>query len=56
MVKNSVPEILRSNLSSVILQLLVLKINCLNFDFLDKPPKEVRFQIKLISRYIFFLN
>ncbi|XP_073986737.1 ATP-dependent RNA helicase DHX33 isoform X2 [Rhodnius prolixus] len=41
MVKNSVPEILRSNLSSVILQLLVLKINCLNFDFLDKPPKEL---------------
>ncbi|KAK9509920.1 hypothetical protein O3M35_004807 [Rhynocoris fuscipes] len=41
MSKTSTPEILRSNLSNVILQLLVLKINCATFDFLDKPPKDL---------------
>ena len=38
---NTVPEILRSNLSSVILQLIALGINDLiNFDFMSKPPGE----------------
>lgn len=41
MVKNSVPELLRSNLSSVILQLLALKVNALTFDFLDTPPRDL---------------
>ncbi|XP_024084706.1 putative ATP-dependent RNA helicase DHX33 isoform X2 [Cimex lectularius] len=44
MLPNSVPEILRSNLSSVILQLLALKVNLLKFDFLDKPPTELIFE------------
>lgn len=39
--KNSEPEIQRCNLASVSLQLLTLGINILNFDFMDKPPKEV---------------
>lgn len=39
--KNSQPEIQRCNLASVSLQLLTLGINILNFDFMDKPPKEV---------------
>ncbi|KAK6623572.1 hypothetical protein RUM43_009424 [Polyplax serrata] len=38
--KNSQPEIQRCNLASVSLQLLTLGINILNFDFMDKPPKE----------------
>jgi ATP-dependent RNA helicase DHX33 len=38
---NTVPEILRSNLSSVILQLIALGINDLiNFDFMSKPSSE----------------
>ncbi|CAH1397378.1 unnamed protein product [Nezara viridula] len=41
MVKNTVPELLRSNLSNVVLQLLALKVNALTFDFLDKPPKDL---------------
>ncbi|KAK2146555.1 hypothetical protein LSH36_600g01084 [Paralvinella palmiformis] len=38
---NTLPEIQRCNLSSVILQLLALGIeDVLNFDFMDKPSKE----------------
>lgn len=37
MVAASVPEILRSNIASTVLQLLALGINCQKFDFLDKP-------------------
>ncbi|KAJ6646349.1 ATP-dependent RNA helicase DHX33 [Pseudolycoriella hygida] len=33
----SVPEILRSNITATVLQLLALGINCRKFDFLDKP-------------------
>ncbi|XP_075212516.1 ATP-dependent RNA helicase DHX33 [Lycorma delicatula] len=40
MLKNTIPEIQRCSLSSVVLQLLAININPLNFDFLDKPPKE----------------
>lgn len=40
--KFTVPELLRCNLSSVILNLLHMKINPYVFDFMDKPPKEVR--------------
>jgi hypothetical protein len=41
MLKNSIPEIQRCNLTNVVLQLLALKIDPLTFNFLDKPPKEV---------------
>lgn len=41
MAKTSTPELLRSNLSSVILQLLSLNVNALTFDFIDKPPNDV---------------
>ncbi|MCL4128157.1 UNVERIFIED_CONTAM: hypothetical protein GTU68_036888 [Idotea baltica] len=38
---NTVPEILRANLSSVLLKLLAIGIkDALNFDFIDKPPKK----------------
>ena len=38
---STVPEILRSNLSSVILQLVALGINDVeNFDFMSKPSEE----------------
>ena len=41
MALNTVPEILRSNLSSVALQLIALGINDLpNFDFMNKPSEE----------------
>lgn len=40
MQKSTVPEIQRANLNSVVLQLLALGIDALNFDFMDKPPKE----------------
>lgn len=40
MQKSTVPEILRANLSTVILQVLALGINPRTFDFMDKPPKE----------------
>ncbi|KAG7175520.1 ATP-dependent RNA helicase DHX33-like [Homarus americanus] len=41
MAVNPVPEILRSNMSSVILQLLAMGIkNILTFDFIDKPSTE----------------
>lgn len=33
------PEILRCNLTSAVLQLLALGINCRNFDFMDMPPE-----------------
>lgn len=36
----TVPEIQRANLNTVTLQLLALNINALQFDFMDKPPKE----------------
>ncbi|EDV99052.1 ATP-dependent RNA helicase DHX33 [Drosophila grimshawi] len=36
----SLPEILRSNLTSTVLQLLALGIDCSNFDFIDAPPPE----------------
>ncbi|XP_047109193.1 ATP-dependent RNA helicase DHX33 isoform X1 [Schistocerca piceifrons] len=38
--KNSVPEIQRCNLTGVVLQLLALGVNCVSFDFIDKPPRE----------------
>jgi hypothetical protein len=41
MLKNSIPEIQRCNLTNVVLQLLALEIDVLTFNFLDKPPKEV---------------
>ena len=38
---STIPEILRSNLASVVLQLLAIGIkDVLNFDFMDKPSKE----------------
>lgn len=38
---NTVPEILRANLASVLLKLLAIGIkNVINFDFIDKPKKE----------------
>lgn len=55
MMKNTIPEIQRSSLSSLVLQLLATGINPLNFDFLDKPPKEVSFLIEY-ELYIFPLN
>jgi hypothetical protein len=41
MLKNSIPEIQRCNLTNVVLQLLALEIDPVTFNFLDKPPKEV---------------
>jgi hypothetical protein len=41
MLKSSIPEIQRCNLTNVVLQLLALEIDALTFNFLDKPPKEV---------------
>lgn len=41
MLKMPVPEIQRCNLTSVILQLLSLGVNCLTYDFIDKPSREV---------------
>uniref|UniRef100_A0A1B6DZY5 RNA helicase n=1 Tax=Clastoptera arizonana TaxID=38151 RepID=A0A1B6DZY5_9HEMI len=41
MMKNPIPEIQRCNLTSVVLQLLAIKINALTFDFMDKPPKDL---------------
>jgi ATP-dependent RNA helicase DHX33 len=43
MLKNSIPEIQRCNVTNVVLQLLALKIDTLTFDFMDVPPKEVSF-------------
>lgn len=45
MLKNSIPEIQRCNLTNVVLQLLALKIDTLTFDFMDMPPREVSFSI-----------
>lgn len=36
---NTTPEILRSNVTSTVLHLLALKIDCQTFDFMDKPSK-----------------
>ncbi|KAK7028866.1 putative ATP-dependent RNA helicase dhx33 [Halocaridina rubra] len=51
MALNPVPEILRSNLASVILQLLAVGVkNILNFDFIDKPsPDSVREAVEQLS-------
>lgn len=38
--ETTIPEIQRCNLANVCLQLLALKINATNFDFMDKPPRE----------------
>lgn len=38
--KSTTPEILRSNLASVALQLLALGVHMVYFDFMDKPHKE----------------
>lgn len=38
--KMTKPEILRCNISSTILQLMVLGIDCKSFDFLDRPSTE----------------
>ncbi|XP_074605364.1 ATP-dependent RNA helicase DHX33 isoform X2 [Brevipalpus obovatus] len=41
MIDDTVPEVLRSNLSSILLHLAALKIsNFESFDFMDKPPSE----------------
>lgn len=50
---NTYPEILRSNLGSVVLQLKKLGIDDLvHFDFMDPPGKQkkIRFPFKLISK------
>jgi HrpA-like RNA helicase len=52
MLKNSIPEIQRCNLTSVVLQLLALDIDTLTFNFMDMPPKEV----SLLSCYFKFMN
>jgi len=52
MLKNSIPEIQRCNLTSVVLQLLAVDIDTLTFNFMDMPPKEV----SLLSRYFKFIN
>jgi len=52
MLKNSIPEIQRCNLTSVVLQLLALDIDTLTFNFMDMPPKEV----SLLSCYLKFIN
>jgi ATP-dependent RNA helicase DHX33 len=52
MLKNSIPEIQRCNLTSVVLQLLALDIDTLTFNFMDMPPKEV----SLLSYYFKFIN
>ncbi|KAG8231163.1 hypothetical protein J437_LFUL011832 [Ladona fulva] len=36
----TVPEILRCNLTGVVLNLLAMGVNALTFDFMDKPPME----------------
>uniref|UniRef100_A0A0K8S6A6 RNA helicase n=1 Tax=Lygus hesperus TaxID=30085 RepID=A0A0K8S6A6_LYGHE len=41
MIPNPVPEIMRTNLAGVVLQLLALNINLLTFDLLDKPSTEL---------------
>lgn len=41
MLKNSIPEIQRCNLTSVVLQLRALDIDTLTFNFMDMPPKEL---------------
>jgi hypothetical protein len=50
MLKNSIPEIQRCNLTSVVLQLRALDIDTLTFNFMDMPPKEV----SLFSYYFKF--
>lgn len=41
MLENTVPEIMRTNLSSVVLQLKSLGVdNLLEFDFMDPPPED----------------
>ena len=52
MLKNSIPEIQRCNLMSVVLQLLALDIDTLTFNFMDMPPKEV----SLLSCNFKFIN
>jgi len=52
MLKNSIPEIQRCNLTSVVLQLLALDIDTLTFNFMDMPPKEVT----LLFCYFKFMN
>lgn len=51
MPEHTQPEILRCNLSTVALQLLALKINISNFDFIDKPPKEVKILTQFLGFY-----
>lgn len=38
--KTTVPEIQRSNLNSVAIQLLAMGVHSLHFDFMDKPPHD----------------
>jgi pre-mRNA-splicing factor ATP-dependent RNA helicase DHX38/PRP16 len=41
MLENQVPEIMRTNLSNVVLQLKGLGVdNLLEFDFMDPPPED----------------
>ncbi|XP_063240181.1 ATP-dependent RNA helicase DHX33 isoform X2 [Bacillus rossius redtenbacheri] len=47
--KNTVPEIQRCNVASVVLQLLALGVDAATFDFMDKPPPEaVQGAVKLL--------
>lgn len=41
MPRSNVPEIMRSNLGTTVLQLLSLGIDCQTFDFMDKPANEL---------------
>lgn len=41
MPRMNLPEILRSNLGSTVLQLLALGVDCATFDFMDKPSSEL---------------
>lgn len=47
---SATPEILRSNITSTVLQLLALGINCQKFDFLDKPlPIDIEMAMKQLQ-------
>lgn len=51
MAVNTTPEILRSNVTTNILQLLALGIDPQKFDFIDKPPKEsIEYALKTLHQ------
>lgn len=54
MQENTYPEILRSNLGSVVLQLKKLGIDDLvHFDFMDPPGKCLKYLVYMIFIFIF---